>query len=107
MRKMARAHRLGQRLDPVEPAEAAPGRSQRPLRQVENPADCLERPDELEEERLEENELADGDVSVDDGATAEEDDRGDRERRQVVETRYVRRLDAGLVERGGANALGP
>ena len=92
---------------PVEPAEAAAGRGERPLRQVENPADGLERPDELEQQRLEEDELADRDLAVDDGAAAEEDDGGDRQRGQVVEPRYVRRLDARLVERGGADALGP
>ena len=104
---MPRARRLGQRLDPVEPAEAAAGRGERPLREVENPADRLERPDELEQERLEEDELADRDLAVDDGAAAEEDDGGDRQRGQVVEAGHVLRLDAGLAERGRADALGP
>ena len=47
---MARARRLGQRLDAFEPAEAASGGRERPLGQVEDPADRLERPDELQQE---------------------------------------------------------
>jgi hypothetical protein len=104
---MARARRLGQRLDPVEPAEAAAGRSECPLRQVEDPADRLERPHELEEQRLEEDELADRDVPVDDRAAAEEHDGGDRECGQVVEAGHMLRFDRGLVERGGTDAFGP
>ena len=107
LRKASWTRRLGQRLDPVEPAEAATGRGERPLCQVENPADGLERPDELEEQRLEQHELADRDLPVDDGAAAEEHDGGDRECGEVVEARHVRRLDAGLVERGGADSFGP
>src|SRR5262249_53674074 len=82
-REMARPRRLRQRLDAVEPAEAATGRGQRALREVEDPADGLERPDELQQERLEEDELADRDLAVDDGAAAEEDDGGYRQRGQV------------------------
>src|SRR5262252_42157 len=104
---MAWAVRLGQRLDPFEPAEASPGGGKRALRKIEDPADRLQWPDELEEKRLEEDELADRDLVVDDGTAAEEDDGSDRECGQVVEAGYVRRLDAGLVERGRANVLGP
>ena len=92
---------------PSSQREAAAGRRERPLREVEDPADRLEWPDELQEQRLEEDELADRDVPVDDGAAAEEDDGGDRERGQVVEPGDVLCLDSGLAERRGADALGP
>ena len=103
---MARVSGSGSGSIPSSQREAAAGRGERPLRRGRDPAERLERPDELEQERLEEDELADREVAVDDRAAAEEDDGGDRERGQVVEAGHVPRLDAGLVERGGADALG-
>ena len=105
-RKRPRVRGLGQRLDSVEPAEAATGGSERSLCEVENPADRLERPDELQQERLEEDELPDRQISVNDGAPAEEDDGCDRETRQIVETRHMLRLDTRLAERRGAHSFG-
>ena len=98
--------RLGQRLDPLEPREAAARRRERALREVRDPAERLERPDELEQQRLEEDELADRQVAADHLPAAEEDDRGDRERRQVVEPGQVPRLDARLAQHGVAHGLG-
>src|SRR5262249_11446665 len=79
LRQVPRALRRGQRLDAVEPAEAATGGGECALREVENPADRLERPDELQQERLEEDELADRDLLVDDREAAEEHDGSDRQ----------------------------
>ena len=106
-RKRSRIRRLGQRLDSVEPAEAAARGRKRPLREVEDPADRLERPHELQQQRLEEDELPDRQVAVNDGTAAEEDHCRDRERRQVVEAGHVLRLDARLAERRSADSLGP
>ena len=73
--------RLRHRLDPLEPREAAARRGEGALREVGDPAERLERPDELEQQRLEEDELADREVAADHLPAAEEDDRRDRERR--------------------------
>ena len=97
--------RLRQRLDPLEPREAAAGRRERPLAEVRDPAERLERPDELEQQRLEEHELADRERAGDHLAAAEEDDGGDRQRREVVEPRQVPRLDAGLAQHRVADRL--
>ncbi len=105
-RQMPRRRRLGQRLDPLEPGEAAARRRERPLAEVRDPAERLERPDELEQQRLEEDELADREVAADHLAAAEEDDGGDRERRQVVEAGQVARLDARLADHRVAHRLG-
>src|SRR5439155_8146952 len=96
---------LGLGMDAFEPGEAAARRRERTLREVRDPAERLERPDELEEQRLEEDELADREVAADHLATAEEDDRRDRERRQVVEAGQVLRLDSGLAQHGVAHAF--
>ena len=64
-RQLLRRLRLGQRLDPLEPREAAAGGGERALREVRDPAERLERPDELEQQRLEEDELADRQMAAD------------------------------------------
>ena len=94
---MPRLLGLGQGLDAFEPGEAPSGRRERTLPQVRDPSECLERPDELEQKRLEQDELADREVPADHLPAAEEHNRGDRERRQVVETGQVPRLDARLA----------
>src|SRR5205823_6459819 len=85
---------LGQRLDSFEPRETAARRSERTLAEVRDPAERLERPDELKQERLEEHELTDRQIAGDHLPAAEEDDGRDRQRRQVVEARQMPRLDA-------------
>src|SRR5205823_10960505 len=70
-RQVLRLGGLGQRLDSFEPRKAPSGRGERALSQVRDPAEGLERPDELEEQRLEEDELADREVAADHLAAAE------------------------------------
>ena len=50
---------------PSSQREAAAGRSERPLAEVRDPAERLERPHELEQQCLEEDELADREVAAD------------------------------------------
>src|SRR5918992_1244249 len=63
----------GEGFDAVEPGEAAPGGCHRALAQVDDPAEGLERPHELEQQRDEEAELSDRELSGDDLAAAEEE----------------------------------
>src|SRR5664279_2568395 len=95
-RQRSRVGRLRQGLDSLEPRKAAAGRRERPLAEVRDPAERLQGPDELEQERLEEDELANRERAGDHLSAAEEDDGCDRERREVIEPRQVPRLDAGL-----------
>ena len=53
-----RLRRLGQRLDLLEPGEAAACRCHRTLAEVDDPAERLERPHELQQQRHEEHQLA-------------------------------------------------
>ena len=53
VRRGSAARRHGQRLDRVQPGEAPPGGRNRPLGEVDDPAERLERPDELEHQRQE------------------------------------------------------
>ena len=104
-RQPLRLRGLRQRRDPLEPREASAGRRERALREVRDPAERLERPHELEQQGLEEHELADREVPADHLPPTEEHDRRDRERRQVVETGEVACLDAGLAEHGVADGF--
>ena len=92
---------------PSSQAKLRPADASARWAEVRDPAERLERPDELEQQRLEEHELADRERARDHLAAAEEDDGGDRERRQVVEPGEVRRLDAGLPQHGVAHRLRP
>ena len=90
---------LGQRVDPVEPGEAAARRRDRALAEVDDPAERLERPDELQQQRVEERELPEREVAVDHEVPAEV--RAPRRSRASAGTagRAGRRLDAGLPHR--------
>ncbi len=105
-RQLLRRGGLRQRRDSLEPREAASRGRERALPEVRDPAERLERPDELEQQRLEEDELPDRQVPLDHLAAAEEEDGGDRERRQIEEPRQVLRLDAGLPQHGVAHRAG-
>ena len=85
-------------MDAVEPREAAARRRDRALAEVDDPAERLERPGELQEQRVEERELSEREVAVDHEVTADPEHRGDRERRHEQEQRQVARLDAGLLQ---------
>ncbi len=102
---MLRHARFRQRCDPFQPGEAAARGRECALAEVRDPAERLERPHELEQQRLEEHELADRQVAADHLLAAEEDDRGDRERRQVVQAGKVSRLDARLAQHGVAHGF--
>ena len=95
----------GQRLDPVQPREAAAGRRDRALAEVDDPAERLERPDELEQERDEEHELADRQLARDHVAPAEEEHGRDPERRQEEESGEEVRLDRRRTHRLVADRL--
>ena len=82
-RAAVRAGGLGERLDAVEPGEAAAGRGDRSLAEVDDPAECLQRPHELQQQRVEEDELARRQVPGDLAAADEQHGR-DREGRQEV-----------------------
>ena len=97
---------LGQRLDRVEPGEGARCGRRCALPEVDDPAERLERPDELQQQRDEERELPDRQVALDRVAAAEEEHGGDRERRQEDQARQEARLDARLPHRLGADCLG-
>ena len=90
---------LGERLDAVEPREAARGRRGRPLAEVDDPAERLERPDELQEQRHEERELADREVPCDRLAAPDEQHRGDAERGEEDEPGEKATLDRRLPHR--------
>ena len=90
--------RLGQRADPVEPREAAAGRRDRPLAEVDDPAQRLERPRELQEQGVEQRELAERELTVDHEVAADREHRGDRERRHEQQQRQVACLDARLLQ---------
>ena len=98
--------RLRDRLDALQPREAARGGRGRALREREDPAERLERPDELQEQLVEEEELAVGERAADHLAAAEVDDRADRERRQEEQAGQERRLDARLPQHAVAHGLG-
>src|SRR6185437_11139189 len=87
VRDPARRAGLGQRRDVLEPREAPAGGRERALAEVRDPAERLERPDELEQELDEERELAVRERPVDHAAATEVDDDRDRERRQEEEPR--------------------
>ena len=92
-----RRRRLRERGDPLEPGEAAAGGGDRALAEVDDPAERLERPCELEEEGVEEHELADRERAVDHLAPAHVQDGRDRERRQEDQARQELRLDERLL----------
>ena len=75
---VGRLVRLRQVRDLLQPGERAARRGDRALRQVEDPAQRLERPRQLQQDGVEEDELADRQVAVDHVAAAEEDHGRDR-----------------------------
>ena len=97
---------LGQRLDRVEPREGARCGGRCALPEVDDPAERLERPDELQQQRDEERELADRQVALDRVAAAEEEHGRDRERGQEDQARQEPRLDTRLAHGLGADRLG-
>src|SRR6185369_9198591 len=98
--------RLGQRLDALQPREAAARRREGTLREIDDPAHGLERPDELQQQRREERELAVREIPGDHLAAAEEEHHRERERREVEEPGQVLCLDSGLAQDGVADARG-
>jgi hypothetical protein len=63
---------LGQQRDLVQPGERAAGGGQRPLAEIEDPTDRLQRPDELEQKLDEERQIPVAHRAVDHRTTAEE-----------------------------------
>ena len=76
------------------------------MAQVDDPAQRLERPDELQQQGDEEHELADRQLVRDHRATAEEEHGGDPERRQEEEAGEEVRLDGRRPHRLVSNRLG-
>ena len=98
--------RLRDRLHALEPGEAARCGRARALGEREDPPQCLERPDELQEQLVEEEELAVGERPADHVAAPEEDDGGDRQRRQEQQAGKECGLDACLAEHAVADGFG-
>ena len=105
LRQLRRVRRLGDRLDPLQPGEAARRGRGRALAEREDPAERLERPDELQEQLVEEEELAVGERAADHVAAAEEHDGADRERRQEEQPGQEGGLDARLAQHAVAHRL--
>ena len=95
-REVRRLLGLRDRLDPLQPGEAARRGGRRTLREGEDLAERLERSHELQEQLVEEEELAVGERAADHVAAAEEDDGGDRECRKEEQPRQERGLDPRL-----------
>ena len=89
----------------LEPREAASGRGERALAEVDDPAERLERPDELEQQRDEEHELADRQRRPSITRGRRSTTRRDAERREEDEARQEARLDAGLAHGRVADGL--
>ena len=97
---------FGQGLDVLEPGEAAARRRRRTLAQVDDPPERLEGPDELEQKRDEQRELADRERPLDRVAPAEEQDGGNTQAGEEDEPRDESRLDARLTHRLRPHGLG-
>ena len=97
---------LGERLDPVEPGEAPRRGRGRPLAEVDDPTERLERPDELQEQRHEERELADREIPCDRLAAADQQHGGDPERGEEDEPGEKATLDGRLTHRLVAHRVG-
>ena len=107
IRQLLRVRRLRQRLNSLEPREAAAGRGDRALTQVDDPADRLERPHELQQEADEEHELADRQRARDHFAPAQQEHGRDPEGGEEEQPGEVVRLDGRLAHRLVAHRLGP
>ncbi len=90
---------------PAQPGEAPRGRGGRPLGEREDPAERLEGPDQLQEQLVEEEELAVGEGSADHIAPAEQHDGCDRDGRQEQQARQEGGLDARLAQNSVADGF--
>ena len=104
-RQLGGMRRLGDRLDPAQPGEAARRRRRRTLCEREDPAERLERPDQLQQQLVEEEELAVGQRAADHVAAAEQHDGADREGRQEEQAGQERSLDARLAQHAVAHSF--
>jgi hypothetical protein len=82
------------------------GRRDRTLAQVDDPAERFERPDELQQQRDEQRQLADREVAVDHVPAAEIDDGCDPEGGEEEQARQEARLDRCLPHRLVPHRLG-
>ena len=101
----ARRSSRSARLDPVEPRKAPAGGGDRALAEVDDPAERLEGPHELEQQRDEQCELADRQRAGDHVAPPEQQHCRDAERGEEEQPGQEPRLDARLVHRLAAHAL--
>ena len=107
VRKLPRVGGLWQRPNPLEPGEAASRRGDRTLAEVDDPAERLERPHQLQQQADEEHELADRELARDHIPAAEEEHGRDPERRQEEQAGEVVGLDACLPHRLVPHRFGP
>ncbi len=90
----------------LEPGIRSTRRGDRTLCEIQYPADGLERPHELEEEGCEEDELADGDLTIDGSQPSHGEHERDRDTRDGGEPRQVDGGDPGLLDDQAAHARG-